>query len=103
MVTVLDGLITLDPAVRGGRPHISGSRLTVADIVVMHVRMGESLEELAGKYRVSLAQLHAAMSYYFDHRAEIDRHIEQDEAYAEAFFRGRPSVLQDKLKAIRGA
>ncbi len=103
MVTALDGLITIDPTVRGGRPHVSGSRLSVADIVVMHLRMGQSLEELAGKYHVSLAQLHAAMSYYFDHRQAIDQHIEQDEAYAEAFFRGRPSVLQDKLKAIRGA
>ena len=42
----------------------------------------------------------AAMTYYYDHRAEIDRSLEDDEAFAEAFRRNNPSLLQTKLKAL---
>jgi hypothetical protein len=42
------------------------------------------------------------MSYYFDHREEVDRRIEQDEAYMEAMRQSSPSKLQAKLKALRG-
>ena len=57
------------PEVRGGKPHITGSRITVADIVLMHLRLGQSLEEIAGKYELPLAAVYAAIAYYFDHRA----------------------------------
>jgi hypothetical protein len=40
------------------------------------------------------------MVYYYDHRAEIDRSIEEDEAFAEAFRRDNPSPLQEKLRAL---
>jgi len=45
MEIVLDHHIEITPDVRGGRPHIAGTRITVADIVIMHLRLGQSLEE----------------------------------------------------------
>lgn len=85
MEAVLDRHIEITTEVRGGRPHIAGTRITVADIVIMHLRLGQSLEEIAGKYNLDLADLYAAMAYYYDHRSEIDEGIEADEAFAEAF------------------
>jgi len=100
MAVVLDGYIEIKSEVRGGQPCAAGTRIRVADIVLMHLRLGQSLEEIAGKYDLSLAAVHAAMAYYYDHRSELDRSIEEDEAYAEAFRRNNPSLLQEKLKTL---
>ena len=92
--------IAIDPRVRGSRPHLAGSRVAVADIVVMHLRLAQPLEEIAARYDLPLAALHVAMAYYDDHRDEIDRAIDEDEAFREAFRRGNPSPLLEKLKSL---
>lgn len=98
---VLEEHIEITPDVRSGKPRIAGTRITVADVVIMHLRMGQSLEEIAGEYQFDLAAAHAAMVYYYDHRAEIERRIAEDEAFAEAFRRKNPSLLQAKLKSLQ--
>lgn len=40
------------------------------------------------------------MAYYYDHRNEIDRRIQEDQALVEAFRRANPSPLQEKLRAL---
>lgn len=92
--------IEAKPGTRGGKPRIVGTRITVEDIVLMHLRMGKSLEEIAGDFDLPLAALHAAMTYYYDHRAEIEKNLEQDAAFAEAFRKNNPSLLREKLKAL---
>ncbi len=101
METVATAHVAIDPANRGGRPHLAGSRVTVADVVLMHLRLGRSLEEIAGKYDLPLAALHAAMAYYYDHRAEIDNAIEDDDAFQQAFRRDNPSPLREKLASLK--
>ena len=88
------------PGTRGGKPKIAGTRITVEDIVLMHRRMGRALEEIAGTYDLPLAAVYAAMAYYYDHKAEIDQNIEQEESFAEAFRQNNPSRLREKLKAL---
>ena len=100
-MTTLNQHIEVSPDVRNGRPRIAGRRITVDDIVIMHRRLGQSVEEIAGKYDVTLADVHAALAYYYDHQAEVDRLIETDDAVVEAFKRNNPSKLQEKLKALR--
>jgi uncharacterized protein (DUF433 family) len=75
MTAELDRYIDMTSDIRGGRPRLAGTRITVADLVLMHLRLGQSLEEIAGKYALPLAAVYAAMAYYHDHRAEIDRTI----------------------------
>jgi uncharacterized protein (DUF433 family) len=98
---ILEGHIEKSARVRGGKPRIAGTRITVADIFVMNLRMGQSPEEIAGKYDLSLADVHAAMAYYYDHRKEIEQSIADDEAFAKKFQRENPSILQAKLKTLR--
>jgi uncharacterized protein (DUF433 family) len=100
MEAVLDKHIEITPGVRGGKPRIVGTRISVADIVLMHLRLGQSLEEIAGKYDLSLAAVYAAIAYYYDHRTDIDGSIKEDAAFAEAFQRDNPSPLKEKLKAL---
>jgi uncharacterized protein (DUF433 family) len=85
---------------RGGKPRISGTRITVADVVLMHRHLGRALEEIAGSYDLPLAAVYAAMAYYYDHKDEIDRSLEEEEALAEAFKKNNPSRLREKLEAL---
>src|SRR5215212_3300272 len=78
MAIALDRYIETSPDVRGGRPYIADTRLTVADIVLMYLRLGQSLEQIAGKYDLPLAAVYAAIAYYYDHQAEIDHTITAD-------------------------
>src|SRR5262249_24204968 len=97
---ILEGHIEKSARVRGGKPRIAGTRITVSDIVIMNLRMGQSLDEIAGKYDLFLAAVHAAMAYYYDHRKEIEQSITDDEAFAKKFQRQNPSLLQAKLKTL---
>ncbi len=96
-----DTHIVSSPDVRGGKPRIDGSRITVADIALMHLRMGHSPAEIAGRFDLSLAAVHAALAFYYDHRTEIDQAIRDDEATADALRSRGPSPLQRKLVTAR--
>ena len=100
MSTVIEQHISMNPDVRGGKPSVAGTRLTVADIALLHLKLGMALEEIAAKYSLTLADVHAAMTYYYDHRSEIDQSLSDDAAFAEAFERNNPSPLRAKLKAL---
>jgi len=73
MEITLNRHIEITSEVRSGKPRIAGTRITVADVAIMYLRMGQSLEEIAGKYQLSLASVHAAIAFYYDHREEIDQ------------------------------
>jgi len=98
-MTVLE-YIESTPGTRAGKPLIAGTRITVADIVLMHRRMGRGLEEIAGTYDLPLAAVYAAMAYYYDHKIEIDNSLDQDEAFAQAFRQNNPSRLRERLKTL---
>lgn len=66
-----------------GAPRISGTRIRVQDIVNWHLRVGWSIEQIVGEFELSPAQIHAALAYYYDHQAEIDGALDQDEAISE--------------------
>jgi uncharacterized protein (DUF433 family) len=67
------------PGVCGGRPIVQGTRIPVKVLVGYH-RMGYSPAEiLAGFPDLAPAQLHDALSYYYDHQAESDADMEADE------------------------
>jgi hypothetical protein len=68
---------------------------------MLYLKMGQSLEEIAGKYQLPLAAVYAAMAFYYDHRQEIDQRTAQAEAFAEAGRLKQPSLLQEKLKGMR--
>ena len=96
----IDQYVVSSPDVKGGRPTLAGTRISIADLVIMHLRMGQSLEEIAATYDLPLAAVHAGMAYYYDHRNEIDQSIEEDRAFAEAFRKNNPSPLKEKLEAL---
>jgi uncharacterized protein (DUF433 family) len=92
--------IEMNANTRGGKPRIAGTRITVADVVLMHRRLGRALEEIAGTYDLPLAAVYAAMAYYYDHKDDIDQSLEEEEALADAFKQNNPSRLREKLEAL---
>jgi uncharacterized protein (DUF433 family) len=92
--------IESSPETRNGKPIISGTRITVADVVLMHRRLGRALEEIAGTFDLPLAGVYEAMAYYYDHKDEIDQSLDQEEALAQAFKQNNPSLLHEKLEAL---
>jgi uncharacterized protein (DUF433 family) len=99
MVAILNQYIETTPDVRGGKPRITGRRITVADIAIDYLRLGQPLETIAQEYDLSLASVHGAMAYYYDHQAEIDRSIAESAEFAAALQQKVRSPLQDKLSA----
>lgn len=81
-------LIVSNPNVRGGRPCIAGTGLRVIDVAMAMLFHRRTPSEIASDYDLSLAQVHAALAYYYDHKAELDDDIRQQIAILEAAFRG---------------
>lgn len=70
--------VTQTEGVQGGKPVIAGTRTPVRSIVFYH-KMGETPEEISEKYpHLTLAQIYDALSFYYDHREEIDRDLASD-------------------------
>lgn len=68
------------PGVVGGKPRIDGTRISV-QFISMFSDGSRSVEDLCEDYGLTPAQIYAAWSYYFDHKAEIDQAIEDEENY----------------------
>jgi uncharacterized protein (DUF433 family) len=96
--STLDGHIEITPGTAGGKPRIAGRRITVEDIVVWHDRMGRSADEIASEYDLTLGDVYAALAYYFDHREEMDRAMQEGEAALELLRQQTPSKVKQKLK-----
>ena len=81
-VVEIGTLIDSDPKIRGGRPKIAGTALTVSRIAGWY-KMGITPEEIALEYpHLTLAQVHAALAYYHVNRDAIETDIAQEEAAA---------------------
>jgi len=68
--------------VHGGRPVITGTRIPVSTIIIWY-KAGKEVYEILDMYpQLSPSQVHGALSYYYDHREEIEEEITliQDEA-----------------------
>ena len=62
----------------GGEPVIVGTRISVSLIVEME-RAGHSVDEMVAMYpHITHAQVYDALSYYYDHKEEIDKIIEEN-------------------------
>src|SRR5436305_7530992 len=86
-------LIDRDPRIRGGRPKIAGTGLSVRRIAGWY-KLGMTPEEIALEYpHLTLAQVHAALAYYHVNRDEI----EADIAYEDS----KAAQLEEQLAAIR--
>lgn len=82
------------------RAYIAGTRVRVRDIYAHSEIHGESPEEIVAAFpHLTLAQVHAALSYYFEHREAILDEIRRDDEFVR-LTRNKlgPGPLEQKLK-----
>ncbi len=76
-------LISRTPGVRGGRPCVADTGVSVQRVVAWY-RLGLSPEEIAAKFgHIGLAEIHTALAYYHASRDEIDTALDAEQSDAE--------------------
>lgn len=70
---------------RGGesKAYIAGTRISVENIYVCHELQRMTPDEIVAAYpHISLAQVHGALAYYFEHSSEIREQMKRSKAFA---------------------
>lgn len=75
--------IATNPTVRSGRSCIAGTTIEVSVIAISKIVHGQSPDEIASDYRLTLAQVYAALAYYYEHKAEMDTSIRERHKLAQ--------------------
>ena len=92
------GHIVLD---QQGVAWIDDSNVKVIEVVADHFAYGWSPGEIHFQHpHLGLSQIHAALSYYYDHQSELDAEIEQRLSVVESLAAAaKESPLRAKLRA----
>jgi uncharacterized protein (DUF433 family) len=100
MSTIAAGHIRVDD---DGVAWIDGTQVKVLELAIDKLAHGSSPEEMHFQHpHLSLAQIHAALAYYYDHQPELDADIERRLKYAdELAARSSESPLRKKLLKLR--
>ncbi len=88
--------ISKDPEVCGGKACIDGTRIRVMDIVCLHEE-GHTPEQMLNVFAtaapLTLSQVHAALTYRYDHKDEIEASFVEDEKVVAEHDRKRAEYL----------
>jgi uncharacterized protein (DUF433 family) len=88
--------ITKRSGVRGGKACIDLTRICVNSVVFLH-QEGKSPEQILVEHPdLSLAQIHAALAYYYDHMDEIEAELAAEEGGDERYERRRAEALAER-------
>jgi len=93
--------ITRKRGVAGGKPVIAGTRIKVSQVAIEFEHLGWSADEIVQAHpHLTLAQVHDALSYYYDHVEEINADIRTSDQFVEELRKQYPrSLLEEKLGA----
>jgi uncharacterized protein (DUF433 family) len=90
--------IVSKPDVCGGKPCIADTRIRVQDVYVWHELQGLSADEIVSRFpQLSMADVYAALSHYWDHRDEIQKQMQEETDFVERMKQKHPSPLKQKL------
>jgi uncharacterized protein (DUF433 family) len=100
MPTLVNSLIEIDES---GVAWIAGANTKVCEVVVDELAHGSSPEEIHFQYpHLSLAQIHAALSFYHQHQAEMEGEIQKCWLEVnELAAKESESPLHKRLRAIK--
>ena len=85
-----------------GRAWIDQTNVKVIEVVLDHLAYGWSPEEMHYQHpHLSLAQVHAALAYYFDHQSEFDAQVDAGLRQAEKLAaESADSPLRQRLRRL---
>jgi uncharacterized protein (DUF433 family) len=81
-------------------PVITGTKMKVEQMVAVKIAYGWSPEEIQINYPfLSMGQIHSALAYYFDHKDELEKNINNDLKNIDKIQKEfEPSPLKTRLK-----
>jgi uncharacterized protein (DUF433 family) len=102
VATVVHSLIELDEQ---GVAWISGSKVKVIEVALDRLAHGSSPEEMHFQYpHLSLAQIHSALSYYYEHQSELDAEIQRRwQAVNDLAAKEPESPLRQRLRELKSS
>ena len=100
MTTVIESYIVIDA---NNVAWVADTRIKVIEIALDKLAHGSSPEELHFQYpHLSMAQIHHALAYYYDHREELDDEILRRLREVNTLTaRQADSPLRQKLRGLR--
>jgi uncharacterized protein (DUF433 family) len=97
-----EGYIDRRPGVRRGAPVIAGTGIKVLDVAVRYEVMGMTPEEImVALPHLDLPQIHAALSYYYAHKTELDKEWKGSLRKIGRLRAAQTSVLEQKLGSAK--
>jgi uncharacterized protein (DUF433 family) len=76
--------VEVNPEICGGAPIIAGTRMRIMDIAIEYEYMNCTPDEIINAHpHLKLEQIHDALSYYYEHRAELDNKIKEDKEFVQ--------------------
>lgn len=86
--------VTKQAGVRGGRACTDDTRIAVVDVVGL-LKQGKTAEQMLLAYpALNLAQVHAAISYYYEHKDEVEAEIVEDDGWEDEHERRKAEHLR---------
>jgi uncharacterized protein (DUF433 family) len=83
-----------------GAPYVAGKGVKVAYIASLFTRHNWSVESIADEHDLTVDDVHAALTYYYDHKDEIDNAIKAGDDLAREI--GTPiDDLRRRIEAHR--
>jgi uncharacterized protein (DUF433 family) len=97
MAAVVSTLLALDDR---GVAWLSGTKVKVIEVATDKLAHGSSPEEMHFQYpHLSLAQIYAALAYYYEHQAEFETEILRQAERAKAWAdEAKDSPIRQRLK-----
>jgi uncharacterized protein (DUF433 family) len=98
MTDVIHHHIEIVAGPTGPKARIAGHRIRVQDVVIWHERMGLSPDEIVDQYpTITLADVHAALAYYWDHHDLVEQWIAAEHDLIMELRRQEQGPLATKL------
>ncbi len=96
--------IVKTPGTCGGQPRIAGTRIKVKHVYTWVEQMQMTPAQVVAEYPpLTMAQVHAALAYYWSHQSEIHQDIENEEKLvAEMKAQAGPSRIPQNSAAQDG-
>src|SRR5258708_36999809 len=86
-----------------GRAWVDDTNVKVIEVVLDKIGFGMTPEEIHGEHygRLALAQIHAALGFYYDHQVEFDAEIERQTKEVERLRADSlDAPVRQKLRAL---
>jgi uncharacterized protein (DUF433 family) len=93
--------IVKEPGYCGGKAAIDWTRVRVNNLAWL-AKQGLTPQQMLEHYPdLTLSQVHAALTYYYDHPAEIEAELAAEEQAAEDFEREKAEALAERARRTR--